>query len=414
MMSDGVERSSDLDHALLSRDFLSNPYPTYAALREQDPVHWSDAWKCWVVSRHADVSGILLQEGRGSSVVGRVERALRALPPEDRAATQVIADHFRTGISHTDPPEHTRIRAVLTKAFSPREIGAMRPRVEQLVRELLDTVQELSEWDVIADFAYPLPALVIAEVMGLGPNDRDDFKAWSDDITAFFGSNHMDHAIALRGRDGVTKARDYIRDLADQRRKEPRDDLLGRLMEAERNGEGLSDAELLSTAVTFMVGGHETTTALISSGLWALFRHPDQLERLRFDPELTTTAVEEFMRFESPNQRLTRVATRDMEIGDRQVHAGELLMLLVGSANRDPAQFADPDALDIGRKPNRHLGFALGAHFCIGANLARMAAQIAIGEILRRFPTLRPAGDQPLWGQNPTFRMLESLPVARN
>jgi cytochrome P450 len=404
---------SPLDRALLSPGFISDPYPTYSALREQDPVHWSSAWDCWVIAGHADVSAILLQEGRGSSVVGRVERALRALQPEDRAGTQVIEEHFRTGISHTDPPEHTRIRAALTKAFSPREIGAMRPRVEALVRELLDGVEECGEWDLIADFAYPLPALVIAEVMGLAPDDRADFKTWSDDITAFFGSNRMDSAIALRGRNGVTKAREYIRDLAEQRRREPRNDLISRLMEAERQGEGLSEAELLSTAVTFMVGGHETTTALISSGLWALFRHPAQLERLRSNPELLPSAVEEFMRFESPNQRLTRIATRDMEIGDRRIHSGDLLMLLVGSANRDPAQFPDPDAVDVGRRPNRHLGFALGAHFCIGANLARMEAQVAIGEVLRRFPTIRPAVEDPRWERNPTFRMLESLPVAQ-
>jgi len=400
-----------LDSLLESPQLAIDPYPIYAALRTHSPVHWWKSWGGWTLTTYEDVAAILRREGRGSSVVGRVARAVASVSGADTIDVRVLTDHFSTGISHTDPPEHTRIRAVLNKAFSVRDIDRLRPRITRVAHTLLQAVDPARPWDVIADFAYPLPAIVISEVIGIPPEDRDQVKAWSDDITVFFGSNHLTPEIVHAGSDAVSRAREYLHELAARRIAEPSDDVLSRLGQAAKLGEGISDDELLSTMVTFMVGGHETTTALISSGLLSLVRNPDQLELLQSNPELLVGAVEEFMRYESPNQRLVRIATSEMDLHGKRIRPGDRLMLLLGAANRDPDQFVDPDRLDVTRTPNRHLGFALGAHFCLGANLARLEAEIAIRAVLEYVPSLVLEGAEPTWLPNPTFRMLEELRV---
>ena len=411
MSATDLKAPETLDEALLARDFLLDPYPVYARLRDEDPVHWMEAWNAWVITRYDDASSVLREDGRKFSAAGRVGLALRVLPDEIRAELGVMDQHFSTGIAFTDPPIHTHIRGVLNKAFSPGTIEAMRPRIERCVDALLDAADDRNEMDVVADFAFPVPGTIIAEVLGLPLERLTEFKAWSDDLASFFGSNRQTPDLARRGREALVHLRDLMGGLAEERRRSPRDDVIGRLIEAERTGEGLSEAEFLPTAVTFAVGGHKTTTALISSGIWWLLRQPDQLRRLKAEPSLLTSAVEEFLRLESPAQRVTKIANQDVEIGGRSIREGQLVMLLVGAANRDPDAFAEPDRLDIARSPNRHLAFSLGRHFCIGANLARLEAAIAIGALLGRYPDMRPLSEASLWNPNPTFRALRSLPV---
>jgi len=310
-------RTESLDEALLSAEFLRRPYPVYARLRREDPVHWMEAWNTWLITRFDDASSVLREDGRTFSVAGRVSRALRVLPEEMRAGLGVVQQHFSTGISFSDPPVHTHIRGVLNKAFSPRTIEGMRPRIEQRVGALLDAAGDGTRMDVVADFALPLPEMIIADVLGLPPQDLDGFRAWSDDLATFFGSNRQTSDTSSRGREALAHLRDTMHGLADERRQSPRDDVISRLVEAERCGEGLSEDEFLSTTVTFAVGGHKTTTALIGSGMWWLLREPDQFQRLRAEPGLMPTAVEEFLRLEAPTQRVTKIAIRDVEIGGR-------------------------------------------------------------------------------------------------
>ncbi len=400
-----------LDQQLHSPEFFVNPYPVYHQLRAEDPVHWCEAWNCWIVSRYADVLACLRQDGRQFSVVGQFGGSLNALPDAAQARFQPIKHHYSVGLLHSDPPDHTRLRSFINKAFTPRVVKGMRRRIEATVDKLLDSVEGAGQMDIIRDFAFPLPAIVTADVIGMPPEDRYQFKAWSDDIAAFSASNRLTVEVAKAAQRSLLAVRAYLLDIAAQRREQPRDDLISRLISAELKGEGLTEGELLSTCVTFLVGGHETTTALIGSGLLALFHHPDQLTALRDDPSAMGSAVEEFLRYESPNQRINRLAKEDIEIQGRQIRRGERIMFLLGSANRDPAQFPDADRLDIRRTPNRHLAFAAGPHFCIGMPLAQLEAEIAFEGLLRRLPSLQLAEALPDWLPSYQLRRLKSLPL---
>jgi len=374
-------------------------------------VHWCEPWNCWIISRYDDVTAGLRQDGRQFSVVGQFGSYLNALPEAERPRFEPLTQHFSIGLLHSDPPDHTRLRGLINQAFTPRVVERMRGRIEATVNALLDAVEGDGGMDVVKDFAFHLPAIITAKVVGMPPEDRHQFKAWSDDIASFSASNRMTVEVADRAQRSVLAVRAYLKEIAAQRRKQPRDDLISRLVDTgdgmERPGEG----ELLSTCVTFMVGGHETTTALIGSGLLALMRNPDQLDRLRAEPETARSAVEEFLRYESPNQRIIRLVKEDFELEGRQIRRGQRVMFLLGAANRDPAQFSEPDRLDVCRQPNRHIAFGLGPHFCIGAPLARLEAEVAFTALLRRFPDLRLSGDFPEWLPSYQLRLLKSLPV---
>ncbi len=243
------------------------------------------------------------------------------------------------------------------------------------------------------------------------PEDRSQAKAWADAISAFFGSNRLTPEVARRGQANLLEARAYLGRLIEERRRDPREDVISRLVVAQERGEPISDEEILSTSMTFLVGGHETTTAMITSGVLALDRHPYQRKRLTDDPSLFSTAIDEILRFESPNQRIIRIALHDVEIGSQAIRKGESVMLLLGAGNRDPEQFADPDAFDVGRTPNRHLAFAMGAHFCIGAPLARLVGEVALRALYARFPQTSVARE-PRWTGSPTLRLLQDLEVS--
>ncbi len=405
-----ISSSSSVDQLLVSPEIFSDPYPIYHQLREQDPVHWSEVWGCWVLTRYADVIAVL-RDYRRFTNVGRIASFLDQLPADVRAQIQPLYDNFTVGMPNTDPPEHTRVRGLVNKAFSARVVEGMRPRVQQIVDDLLDQAEGGGGMEVIGNFAYPLPAIVIAETLGVPAEDRDRFKEWSDDIVAFHGTGRPHSETIMKSTAALLETKAWLLRLIEARRKQPEDDLISALVAAEERGDMLSETELVATCITLLTAGHETTTGLVGNGLLALLRHPDQLRKLRENPALIGTAVEEFLRFDTSFLRAWRLTAEDVEIGGKQIPKGQTLSLMLGAANRDPAQFEDPDRLDITRDPNLHTSFGWGIHFCAGAPLARREAEIAFTTLLHRFPHLKLDEEGVEWQQNNTFHNLKSLPV---
>ena len=405
-----IKSNCALDQLLVSPDIISDPYPIYHQLREQDPVHWSDVWGCWVLTRYEDVVTVL-RDYRRFTNVGRIAAFLDQLPESVRAQIRPLYDNFTTGMPNTDPPQHTRVRGLVNQAFTARVVEGMRPRVQEIVDSLLDGAEKDGTIEVIGDFAYPLPAIVIAETLGVPASDRDQFKEWSDDIVAFHGTGRPHIETILKSTAALLETKEWLLNLIEARRKQPQDDLISALVAAEERGEMLNETELVATCITLLTAGHETTTGLIGNGLLALLRHPHQLRKLRENPALIGTAVEEFLRFDTSFLRAWRLTAEDVEIGGQPIPKGQTLSLMLGAANRDPAQFEDPDRLDITREPNLHTSFGWGIHFCAGAPLARREAEIAFTTLLRRFPRLELDEAGVEWQQNNTFHNLNSLPV---
>jgi pimeloyl-[acyl-carrier protein] synthase len=314
----------------------------------------------------------------------------------------------------SDPPAHTRLRALANRAFTPSAIERLRPRIQALVGAALDAVQAAGRMDVIADLANPLPVLVIGEMLSLPPAEREQFKRWSDDIIAFGARLGADQpGLAERALRSSRELTDYFRALVAELRRQPNDTLLSALVAAEQQGDRLTEEELLANAVLLLMNGHETTTYMIGNGLLALLRHPDQRRRLEAEAALIGPAVVELLRYDGSVQMRGVTAAEDLSIGEKRIGKGQSVLLLLGAANRDPARFADPDRLDLGRRENGHLDFGRGIHFCIGAALARTELQIAIKTVLRRMPELRLTSETLEWQTvPPIFRGLKALPVA--
>jgi len=312
-----------------------------------------------------------------------------------------------------DPPDHTRLRGLVNKAFTPRRVDVLRPLIQELVDDLLDRAAAAGGMDLVADFAFPLPAIVIAGMLGVPPEDRDRLKGWSYDFGALISGTPLSEEQAMQAQLGVLSMVAYFADIADQRRSAPRDDLLSALLAAEEQGDRLSTEELLVNCLLLFAAGHGTTTHLIGNSVLALLAHPDQLARLREDPALIVGGIDELLRFDGPVQVTGRNATEDLEIDGTRVTAGQHVTMVLGAANRDPLRFSEPDRLDLGRRDIRHVAFGHGIHFCLGAALARLEGQIALGTLVRRFPTLRldttPEALPRMQGI--VFRGVESLPV---
>jgi cytochrome P450 len=399
---------ASIEERLNSPDFVRDPYPVFRDLRNLEPVYWSPSWGMWLITRFDDVSAIKRDPVRFCNA-GRVAGRLAMLTPSEREELSAFRAHFAAGLIDSDPPEHTRLRAIIMRAFTPRAVEALRQRVAQLVDHLLRPLRTTGQMDVVRDFAYPLPATVIGELLGLPPGSLDQFKQWADDISRFYGSHGPDRLpAALNGQRAVLEARAWLLELAADRRAHPRDDLISALVAADAGG--LNEAQLLATCVTLMVAGHETTTSLIGVGIYSLLRNADALVQFRDRPELTRPAVEELLRYESPAQKNARVVTQDVEMRGQRVRPGELVMLLVGAANRDPDQFPEPDRLDFQRADNRHVAFGVGIHFCVGAALARLEASIALPE-LAKLRGLRLAAADAVWQAGTNLRTLDSLQV---
>jgi len=386
-------------------EFIADPYPFYRRLRELDPVHRSGLG-FWVLTRYDDVVALLRDPRFGRE---RYRELLQA-----RFGDEAPSGGVSGSMLFRDPPDHTRLRALVNKAFTPRVVDAMRPHIQQIVDDLIDAVRDAKAMDVIADLAYPLPVTVICEMLGVPVGERREFRQWSLDIGRSLDAIAMpsDPAVIERGNAARRALTDYFRILAAERRARPRADLLSALIAAEEQGDRLSEAELLATCVLLFVAGHETTVNLIGNGLLALLRHPDALRALRDDPSLIGGAVEELLRYDGPVQRTGRIANAEAEIDGHKIPEGTLVLGLIGAANRDPAQFPEPDRLDFRRADNRHLAFGWGIHFCLGAPLARVEGQIALLTLARRLPGLALAATTPEWRESATLRGLRRLPVA--
>ncbi len=381
------------DHPLLVQ-FREDPYPLYRYLLAAAPVQRNDLLEAWTVARYADVVTVLT-DPRFSA---------------DRTSYSPQGYEVARSMLVSDPPDHTRLRTLVQKAFTPRMVEQLRPRIRSIVDQLLDQALERGgEFDLIEHLAYPLPVIVIAELLGVPAEDRATFHDWSAALAA-----SLDPLVTSDMMDRAWVARDalhaYLRGVIAERRRQPRSDLISALVGVEEQGDTLSEAELVVMSTLLLIAGHETTVNLIGNGMLALLRHPSEIARLHEEPALIGSAIEELLRFDSPVQMTGRLLLEDVELGGKTIDKGEFVLPLLGAANHDPAQFPEPHELDLARNPNPHVSFGRGIHFCLGAPLARVEGQIAIGSLIQRCPKLRQNGE-PKRRDQITLRGLESLPV---
>lgn len=382
--------------------YIDNPYPLYHAIRALSPVYWDERANSWVLTSHAEVM-TALRDPRFSA--DRIGMDVSWLPEEVRERLKRPVRAMAKQILFLDPPDHTRLRSLATKAFTPRMVERMREHIQQIVDDLLDAVEAKGEMEVIRDLSYPLPAIVIAETMGVPPEDRDRFSKWTADFGALLDGVQQSMQEVVMAFFSVIELMDYFADVIAQRRGAPKkDDLLQAMIGAEEHGDTLDEDELLGNCVLLLAAGHLTTTHLIGNGLWTLLKHPEQLQALRDDPALASGAVLEVLRYESPVQATARKTKVELEIGGQRIPEGVEVLVCLGAANRDPAQFPNPDQFDLRRADSRHMAFGHGPHFCLGAPLARLEAQIAFNTVARRFPNLHLLNEQPAWETSYIFR----------
>ena len=390
---------------------ISNPFPSFARLRAADPVHWSDILGGWVLTRYRDVRGALFDRRLSAD---RITPFRDHLAPAQRAEIKDLLATLGLWAVFNDPPDHTRRRALLNKAFTPRAVAALRPAIEAIVEHLIDALDGRREFDLIAEFAYPLPATVIAGMIGVPAADLDRFKLWSDDIAAFVGSALATPNKRERALRGVRDMADYFRAMVAEHRARPREDILSALIAAEEQGAVLSEDEIVASSILLLFAGHETTTNLIGNGMLALLRHPQELAALRQRPALISSAVEEMLRYDGPTQAMTRVALEEVVLegasGERRViRRGDRIFAILNAANRDPEVFVEPDHFIAERADNRHISFGYGPHFCLGAPLARLEAEIGVTALLRRLPALELAENNPVWSDSFVLRGVKAL-----
>ncbi len=383
--------------------FREDPHPILDELRRREPVHHDEQLKRWVLTRHDDVAAVLRDRAHG------VDPHKGA--PDTYASTFLMPNlPPEPSLVFLDPPDHTRLRGLVSKAFSPRVIEAMAPRIQAITDALLDAVAGDEGFDVIASFAVPLPIEVICELLGVGPERRDDFKRWSNLVVMAFDPMLTDEG-RQRMQTGMGELTAYFEEAVRERRASPKNDLIGGLVAAEENGQKLTTREVVSMCSLLLTAGNLTTTDLIGNGVLTLLRHPDELAKLRADPSLIKNTVEELLRFENPVVQGTRILGRELVLPEVTIPAGQTVITMTAAANRDPAVYPEPHRFDISRADMHHHSFGGGPHFCLGAPLARLEAQIALGTLVRRFPKLRLADEPLTWRRFPAFRAVETLRV---
>lgn len=392
-------------YRLLDPAVLANPYPLFRRLRTEDPVHWDPFLHVWVVTRYADVLRVLLEFSakRTPTPDQLTAMGLSALSP--------IAQVMMKQMLFMDAPAHTRIRALASQAFTPQRVEVLRGHIREIVKSLLNAIESRGRMEVIGDLADPLPCIVTAEMLGVPVKDCKQLKAWSQDFAEMLGNFQHNPDRVPKVLKTVEQTTAYFRSAISEMRRHPREGLIHALMTAEVQGDRLTEEEVIANTIVTMVGGQETTTNLIGNGVLSLLRNPDQLDKLRSDPSLIPSAVEELLRYESPSQHTARLAPQDTVLGGKLIRKRQAVIAVMAAGNRDPERFPDPDRLDITRKDNRHLAFGWAAHFCFGAPLARLEGQIAFEEMLRCLPnwTLEP---EPLvWRTNLGLRGLTRLPI---
>ncbi len=398
---------------LYSSDFRATTHETFARMREQDPVFCQPGLDgetpIWFVTRYDDAVAVLLDDERFvlDPALALTEEELTAL---EAGSPFPVDDRVNTHLLTKDGDDHRRLRRLVTKAFTPRIVEQLRPRVQEIADELLDRVEGQGRMDLVDDYAFPLPITVIAELLGIPVGDRDRFRVWSNTFVLPPLTEELQEQFVAHTEEFVA----YLDGLFATRRADPRDDLVSALVQAEEAGDHLSENELYSMVVLLIVAGHETTVSLITNAVLALLQNPAALAELQADPSGMPAAVEELLRYDSPVERtITRWATTDVELGGHTIARGDLVIAILGSANRDPDRFPAPDTLDLARGDTHHLGFGRGSHYCLGAPLARVEADIALRTLFSRLPDLQLAiaEEELYWRPIPLFRSLASLPV---
>jgi pimeloyl-[acyl-carrier protein] synthase len=392
------------------RGALVDPYSLYARLRQEDPVHRRESKTTfYIITRYADVAAVL-RDPRFSSdhnYGGRVTAFMRDLPPQTRQQGLAVQHFLERIVLTSDPPEHMRLRRLMVKAFTPKIIEEMVEPIQRLTEELLDTVVQTGRMDVISEFASPLAAGVILQLLGIPATDWGRLQHWSEKITVFFdGMRGIEESY-----ENMLAFRHYMKDLIEDRRLHPGSDLLSALVSTEERGHRLSDDDIAANVLNLVFAGYQPMVGLIGNGLLALLLHPDQQHMLQRNPHLLEPAVEELLRYDGPDQAALRIATEDCQINNTRIEAGQAVSLWLGAANRDGDQFPNPDHLDITRNPNRHLAFSHGSHFCLGVSLARLEGRVAIGTLIDRLPDLRLANGHIEWQENLTLRSLKALEI---
>ncbi len=390
---------------LLDPQVLADPYPLYHRLRTEAPVLWDPYLYAWVVTRYADIVTVLHQF---SAKCAPTPEHLAAIGMPELAP---VAQVMMRQMLFMDAPAHTRLRGLASMAFTPARVEVLRSHIQDIVDNLIEPLTDAGHMDVIAHLAAPLPAIVASEMLGVPTSDRDQLKQWSEDFAEVLGNFQHNPNRASRTLKCVEEMNAYFRDAIRHCRTQPREGLVHSLLTAEINGDRLTEEEIIANCIVTMVGAQETTTNLIGNGVLSLLRNPDQLQRLRDDRNLIPSAVEELLRYESPSQHTTRIATEDTELGGRKIRKGQAVIVVMGAGNRDPERFADPDRLDVGRRDNRHLAFGWASHFCFGAALARIEGHIALDAIANRLPELALQPGPLVWRENLGLRGLTSLPV---
>lgn len=399
---------SDLGYEPWAPGFVADPYPVFARLREERPVFFHEPTGQWMISRYADVDALLRDRRLGRSylhVAGHEEFGQEPEPD----FLKPFWDLIRAGMLDVEPPTHTRLRRLVSKAFTARMVEGLRPTIRRLAGELAGTLAAKGGGDLLAEVAEPLPVNVIAEMLGVPVADRPLLRPWSADICGMYELNPPEEVQRTAVRAAVEFS-DYLRDLARSRRGEPRDDLISALAQVVDEGDRLTEDELIGTCVLLLNAGHEATVNATGNGWWALFRNPGELERLRGDGSLVPTAVEELLRYDTPAPMFERWVLEDITVAGVDIPRGAEVALQFSSANRDPAVFADPDRLDLARDPNPHITFGLGIHYCLGAPLARIELAESLSALLRLAPGLR-AVSEPEWKPGFVLRGLQALHV---
>ena len=396
---------------VFSDEILQDPYPTYARLLEEGPLHYVDVgskWAVWSVFSHAECSA-MAKDPRCSAK--RAQQQLLALPLSRQAEFSELARMLGLWLIFMDPPEHTRLRKLLNKGFSPAAIEALRPQVEAIVDRMLKRLEHGSEVELMREFANPMPVRIICEMLGIPQELNETFVNWSRAIALFRGSPDRNIEQAKAAQDALIELTEFFRRTVAERKKNKGNDLISLLIDIEEEGEVLTEEELYAQCIALLFAGHETTRNLIGNGMYTLLKHPQETAELRENPDMIRTTVEELLRYESPVQFTARVLKEDIEICGQRIPRRWTILCMLGAANRDPKRFKEPNKLDLKRLNNQHLAFSAGPHACIGGQLARLEGQIAIQNLVQRFPNMKLTGPKPEWASTFGFRGLKSLPV---
>jgi cytochrome P450 len=407
-----VKAISPSKKEVFSDEILQDPYPTYTRLLEEGPLHYVDVgskWAVWSVFSHAECSA-MAKDPRCSAK--RAQQQLLALPLSRQAEFSELARMLGLWLIFMDPPEHTRLRKLLNKGFSPAAIEALRPQVEAIVDRMLKPLQHGSEVELMREFANPMPVRIICEMLGIPQELNETFVNWSRAIALFRGSPDRTVEQAKAAQDALIELTEFFRKTVAERKKNKGNDLISLLIDIEEEGEVLTEEELYAQCIALLFAGHETTRNLIGNGMYTLLKHPQETAELRENPDMIRTTVEELLRYESPVQFTARVLKEDIEICGQRIPRKWTILCMLGAANRDPKRFKDPNKLDLKRLNNQHLAFSAGPHACIGGQLARLEGQIAIQNLVQRFPNMKLTGPKPVWASTFGFRGLKSLPVS--